>query len=73
MYICKKIIHQDMKELIFIIESDIEGGFNARSIGENIYTQADSVEELKSMIIDAIDCHFENPLEKPSKVRLQAS
>lgn len=60
-----------MKELTFIVESDlIDGGYNARAIGENIFTQGDSIEELKEMIIDAINCHYDSPLDKPQKVRL---
>ena len=28
------------EEILFLVEESIEGGFNARSIGESIFTQA---------------------------------
>ncbi len=47
------------KELIFLVEEDSESGFVAKALGESIFTQADTVAELKTMIKDAILCHFE--------------
>lgn len=44
-----------MSELIFLVEVDRDGGYTAQAIGENIFTQADSIDELKLMIRDAID------------------
>jgi dephospho-CoA kinase len=48
-----------MKEIIFIVEEAAEGGYLARALGESIFTEADSVEELHSHIRDAVQCHFE--------------
>jgi predicted RNase H-like HicB family nuclease len=47
------------KELIFLVEEDSESGFVAKALGESIFTQADTVAELKTMIKDAILCYFE--------------
>ncbi|MBX3265525.1 MAG: 2-oxoisovalerate dehydrogenase [Acidobacteria bacterium] len=58
-----------MNEIIFLIEEDFEGGYNARALGEPIFTQGESVEELKANIRDAVDCHFE-PDAKPKMIRL---
>jgi len=46
-------------EIIFYIEESIEGGFEARALGYSIFTEGDTVEELKTNIKDAIKCHFE--------------
>ena len=46
-------------EIIFYIEESIEGGYEARAMGFSIYTQADTLEELKNNIKDAVLCHFE--------------
>ena len=46
-------------ELIFLVEEDSESGFVAKALGESIFTQADTIAELKAMIKDAILCHFE--------------
>lgn len=48
-----------MTEIIFLIEEAGEGGFTARALGESIFTQADSVEELRRNVREAVDCHFE--------------
>jgi hypothetical protein len=59
-----------MIEIVFQVEEDLEGGYTARAIGESIFTQADSVEELRTMIRDAVCCHFENPDQRPKMIRL---
>lgn len=46
-------------EIIFVIEESVEGGYEARALGESIYTEADTIEELKSNIKEAIQCHFD--------------
>ena len=52
------------KEIVFIIEQDPDGGYNASASGHNIFTQGDTVSELKEMIADALLCHFGNEDEK---------
>ena len=44
-------------EIIFIIEESAETGYEARALGHSIYTEADTMEDLKSMIKDAVQCH----------------
>lgn len=57
-----------MDELIFIVEEDVDGGFRARAIGESIHTQAETLEELRTMVREAVACHFDaNP---PRLIRL---
>jgi len=46
------------KELIFLVEEDPEGGYTARAVGEGIFVQADSNDELKANIKDALECHL---------------
>lgn len=58
-----------MNEIIFLIEDAVEGGYTARALGESIFTEGDDLENLRSNIRDAVDCHFE-PLEKPKIIRL---
>ena len=52
-------IHIDMNEIIFLVENAVEGGYTARALGESIFTEGDDMEELRSNIRDAVDCHFE--------------
>jgi predicted RNase H-like HicB family nuclease len=48
-----------MNEIIFVIEEAPEGGFTARALGESIFTEGDSLEELRQNIREAVQCHFE--------------
>jgi hypothetical protein len=59
-----------MKEILFLVEEDPEGGFNAQALGHSIFTQGDTEEELKLNVLDAIKCHFENKEDLPKIVRL---
>jgi hypothetical protein len=35
-----------MSELIFVVEEDPEGGYTAQALGEGIFTESDSLDEL---------------------------
>ena len=57
-------------EIIFSVQESPEGGYEARTLDHSIFTQADSLEELKGIIRDAVSCHFEEEL-KPALIRLK--
>lgn len=56
-------------EIIFAVEESPEGGYEARALGYSIFTEADTLDDLKTMVRDAVNCHFE-PEKKPSVIRL---
>ncbi len=56
-------------EIIFAVEESPEGGYEARALGYSIFTEADTLEDLKKMVRDAVNCHFD-PEKKPSLIRL---
>jgi hypothetical protein len=58
-----------VKELIFLVEDTEEGGYTARGLGTSIFTEGDTLEEVRANIREAVECHFE-PGDKPSVVRL---
>lgn len=58
-----------MNEIIFLVEEAVEGGYNARALGESIFTEGDDVEQLRSNIREAVDCHFDED-HKPKVIRL---
>ncbi|MBX2900856.1 MAG: 2-oxoisovalerate dehydrogenase [Cyclobacteriaceae bacterium] len=58
-----------MKEIIFLVQDSLEMGFEARSIGESIFTEGENIDELKENIREAVRCHFEDS-ETPSIIRL---
>ncbi len=56
-------------EIIFLVEESPEGGFEAKALGHSIFTEADSIEDLKRMIKDAVRCHFQEDA-LPKAIRL---
>jgi predicted RNase H-like HicB family nuclease len=48
-----------MSEIVFLVEEAAEGGFLARALGESIHTQAETLEELREQVRDAVRCHFD--------------
>ena len=56
-------------EIVFAVEESPEGGFEARAIGFDIFSEADSMEELRAELRDAVSCHFEEA-ERPRMIRI---
>jgi predicted RNase H-like HicB family nuclease len=48
-----------MTEIFFLIEDAPEGGYTARALGESIFTEGDSLEDLRKNVREAVECHFE--------------
>lgn len=62
-----------MSEIIFQVEHDeIDSGYVATALGHSIVTQADTLEELRAMVRDAVKCHFGDGTvgANPSVIRL---
>ncbi len=57
------------EEIIFIVEESEDGGYEAKALGFSIYTEAESLDELKDAVRDAVQCHFEES-ELPKIIRL---
>jgi hypothetical protein len=58
-----------LREIIFLVEEAPEGGYSARAMGHSIFTEADSWEELREAVRDAVRCHFEDD-QQPTLLRL---
>lgn len=56
-------------KIIFLVEESLEGGYEAKALGFSIYTQAETMDELKEMVLDAVRCHFEKE-DSPKTIRL---
>jgi len=56
-------------EIIFVFEKSPEGGFEARALDHSIFTQADTFEDLKKEIQDAVCCHFDDGETKRIVIR----
>lgn len=59
-----------MKEIVFLVEEAEEGGYTARALGESIFTEGKTMQELRDNIQEALDCHFDDVSEKPKVAHL---
>ena len=50
-----------MSEIIFLVEEASEGGYQARALDYSIFTDAETMEDLKANVRDAVHCHFDEP------------
>jgi hypothetical protein len=56
-------------EIIFAVVQSPEGGYEARALGHSIYTEGETLDELKAMVQDAVRCHFDED-SRPRVIRL---
>ena len=59
-----------MEELIFLIEESPEGGYIAKGLGVSIFTQAETYDLLKTSVIDAVHCHFDDDKKRIIRLHL---
>jgi hypothetical protein len=53
------------REIIFSFRQSPEGGYEAHALGESIFTQAETMEELEANVKDAVACHFGDTVPLP--------
>ena len=61
-----------MSEIVFVVEEAPEGGYTARALGEPIFTEADTMDQLRQMVRDAVHCHFPDDSARPKVIRLHS-
>ena len=58
-------------EIIFeVTEDEVDGGYSASARGYGIHTQGDSIEDVRRNVREAVDCYFEEAMERPGLIRL---
>ncbi len=57
-----------MEEVIFLVEESEEGGYMAKGMGVSIFTQAETLEDLRNAVKEAVRCHFDAAM--PRLIRL---
>jgi predicted RNase H-like HicB family nuclease len=57
-------------ELIFEVRDAEEGGYYARALGHAIFTQAETWDELRANVLEAVSLHFEDEQVQPRLVQL---
>ena len=58
-----------MTEILFQVEEDPDGGFTARAVGASIFTEADTLDALKTNVREAVLCHFDEA-QRPKMICL---
>lgn len=58
-----------VSEIIFVVEDSSEGGYEAKALSHPIFTEANTLEDLRAMVRDAVQCHFEDS-GRPEVIRL---
>ena len=56
-------------EIIFTVAESAEGGYEARALGYSIFTESETLEELKAAVQDTVRCHFDDDT-RPRLIRL---
>jgi len=53
-------------EIIFTVrEDEVDGGYVARALGYSIFTEADTLEQLRQNIKEATECYFDETMPAP--------
>jgi predicted RNase H-like HicB family nuclease len=58
-----------MKEIVFDVCQEEDGGYVAEALGESIFTQADTWEALRDRVREAVAAHFFDAVPPP-RIRL---
>ena len=60
-----------MKELVFDVTQEADGGYVAEALGESIITEADTWEKLRANVREAVRAfYFDQPAPKSIRLRL---
>ena len=58
-------------EIIFQVGDDeLDGGYSASALGFGIHTEGGTLDELRRNIKEAVDCYFDDSMERPRLIRL---
>ncbi len=53
-----------------VSEDELDGGYSASALGYGIHTQGDTLDELRHNVGEAVDCYFDDAMERPRLIRL---
>jgi predicted RNase H-like HicB family nuclease len=60
-----------MSEIIFEVrEDETDGGYTASALGDCMHTEADTLDELRRNVREAVDCYYDDPAQAPKIIRL---
>lgn len=59
-----------MNELVFDVTQEADGGFVAEALGESIITEADTWEQLRANVREAVKAFYFDRPSSPKSIRL---
>lgn len=59
-----------LSEIIFQVTDAEEGGYCAHALGFSIFTDGDTIDDLRQNVKEAADCYFDETMESPKIIRL---
>ncbi len=59
-----------MKELVFEVTQEDDGGFCAECLTENIFTQGDTWDDVRKNVQEAVRAYFFDQPQTPRRIRL---
>lgn len=58
-------------EIIFeVSEDELDGGYSASALGFGIHTQGDRLDDIRRNVKEAVDCYFDDTMDRPPLIRL---
>jgi hypothetical protein len=59
-----------MEEIIFIVKESEEGGLIANSLGHSIFTEGDTMDEIRINVKEAVQVHFDDSKSRIIRLHL---
>ena len=59
-----------MSEIIFLVEEDPEGGYSAHALGQSIFTEGETWDELRQNALEAVAAYFFDGVA-PQRIRFR--
>ncbi len=60
-----------LSEIIFeVSEDEVDGGYSASALEFGIHTEGETIDEVRSNVREAVECHFDEGEARPGLIRL---
>lgn len=60
----------ETKIVFEVSEDELDGGYSASALVLGIHTQGDTLDELHRNVREAVDCYFDDGMDRPRPIRL---
>lgn len=57
-----------MQEIIFLVKESDEGGYEAKALEVSIFTEGDTIIELKNNIKEAVQLHYNDSIKRLARL-----